>query len=91
MGDLIWLLSLHEELKTNRENLRVHAPLEAWIDAANLEQAYMEYERQPRLTASLIKKEWKSSSMARGMTADYTAQVKAEVKLHCLRGSKADN
>lgn len=55
VGDLTWLLSLHEDLKAFGGNLRIHVPSGAWIDAPNLEQAYMEYERQLRIIASMMK------------------------------------
>jgi hypothetical protein len=53
LGDLTWLMDLHEALKAGGRRLVVHVPLGAWLDSKTLEQAYLEYERHVRLLAKL--------------------------------------
>jgi len=53
LGDLTWLMDLHEVLKANGRRLVLHVPSGAWLDSETLEQAYLEYERHARLLAKL--------------------------------------
>lgn len=53
LGDLTWLMDLHEALKAGGRRLVVHVPSGAWLDSKTLEQAYLEYERHVRLLAKL--------------------------------------
>jgi uncharacterized protein (DUF58 family) len=51
LGDLAWLMDLHETLKASNRRLVIHVPSRAWLDSKTLEQAYLEYERLGRLLA----------------------------------------
>lgn len=51
LGDLAWLMDLHETLKASNRRLVIHVLSRAWLDSKTLEQAYLEYERLGRLLA----------------------------------------
>jgi uncharacterized protein (DUF58 family) len=55
LGDLTWLMDVHEMLKANNRRLILHTPSRIWMDSETLEQAYIDYERQTRLIATLKK------------------------------------
>jgi len=55
LGDLTWLMDIYESLKPHNRRLVVHVASRIWLDSETLEQAYIEYERQIRLTAMLKK------------------------------------
>jgi len=55
LGDLTWLMDIYESLKLHNRRLMVQVPSRIWLDSETLEQAYIEYERQIRLTAMLKK------------------------------------
>ncbi|MEM2167961.1 MAG: DUF58 domain-containing protein [Candidatus Nezhaarchaeales archaeon] len=56
LGDLTWLIDLHEEAKKLGGRLTVYTPPQVWLDSPTLEQAYMDFERQIRIMASLKRK-----------------------------------
>jgi len=53
LGDLTWLLDLHERARMRGGRLVVYAPSKVWLDSPTLEQAYLDYERWLRLVAGL--------------------------------------
>jgi uncharacterized protein (DUF58 family) len=53
LGDLTWLMDVHEALKARDRRLMLYAPSRIWLDSETLEQAYIDYERQVRLMAKL--------------------------------------
>ena len=55
LGDLTWLMDIHEMLKANDRRLMLHIPSRIWMDSKTLEQAYIDFERQIKLTAMLKK------------------------------------
>ncbi len=55
LGDLTWLMDIYEALKANDRRLVLHTPPRIWLDSDTLEQAYIDYERQIKLTAKLKK------------------------------------
>ncbi|MDW7971545.1 MAG: DUF58 domain-containing protein [Nitrososphaerota archaeon] len=54
LGDLTWLIDIHESMKNGK--LIVHVPFKAWLDSKSLEQAYMDYEHQAKIIKMLRKK-----------------------------------
>jgi hypothetical protein len=55
LGDLTWLMNIHDTLKASDRKLMLHIPSKIWLDSSTLEQAYTDYEKQIRLTAKLKK------------------------------------
>jgi hypothetical protein len=55
LGDLTWLMNIHDMLKASDRKLMLHIPSKIWLDSSTLEQAYSNYEKQIRLTAKLKK------------------------------------
>jgi hypothetical protein len=53
LGDLTWLMDVHEAVKARDRRLMLHVPSRIWLDSETLEQAYVDYERQLRLMAKL--------------------------------------
>ncbi len=53
IGDLSWLMDLHETLKLNGGNLIVNVPSKTWLDSPGLEQTYLNYEKQLKILAML--------------------------------------
>jgi uncharacterized protein (DUF58 family) len=55
LGDLTWLMNIHDMLKASDRKLILHIPSKIWLDSTTLEHAYTDYEKQIRLTAKLKK------------------------------------
>lgn len=53
LGDLTWLIELHERARRLGGSLRVRVPSQIWLESPTLEEAYIDFERQMRITASL--------------------------------------
>ncbi|MEM3464873.1 MAG: DUF58 domain-containing protein [Candidatus Jordarchaeales archaeon] len=53
LGDLTWLMDLHERARRLGGSLTVNVPSQIWLDSPTLEQAYMDLEGQLRVMASL--------------------------------------
>ena len=53
LGDLTWLMDLHETAEKTGGSLKVHVPHKIWLDSPTLEQAYIDYERQMKIIATL--------------------------------------
>lgn len=56
LGDLAWLMNVHEKVKANNRQLEVHVPGKIWLDSPTLEDAYEAYNRQLKLLAMLKKR-----------------------------------
>ncbi len=53
IGDISWLMDLHETLKLNGRTLMINVPSKTWLDSPNLEETYINYEKQLKILAML--------------------------------------
>ncbi|MGC9069161.1 MAG: DUF58 domain-containing protein [Thermoprotei archaeon] len=56
LGDLTWLMNTHQTLTTHNKTLTIYTPSKIWLDSKTLEQAYIDYTRQIKLTTTLKKR-----------------------------------